>query len=93
MGELIDVSSGVDVFDLVESLKIAESPLSVETYRETEHEGLAAVVELVAAVLVTRGTRRPVAGAEERPDPSGVVEGAQVARSGRSGCRLDGRRC
>lgn len=36
---------------------MSQTPWDPETYRETEHEGTAAVVELVALVLAARGSR------------------------------------
>ena len=69
-----------DAFDLIELLKVSETLSNPETYRETEHEGLAAVIELAAAILSCRGTRYPDAthSATSR-QPHEVVEDVRSA--------------
>ena len=63
-----------DAFDVVAGVLLSQVPTNPETYLETEHEGLATVIELAAMLLATRGTRD---GSEElngsarpRPDPA-----------------------
>ncbi len=59
---VMELTERFDAFDVIECLKISETRSDPETYSETEHEGLAAVIELAAAILSCRGTRYP--GAE-----------------------------
>ncbi|MHB8246709.1 MAG: hypothetical protein ACYDGN_15430 [Acidimicrobiales bacterium] len=64
-----------DAFDVLECVRLSEAPHNPETYRETEHEGSAAAIELAAIVLATRGHR---AGSlpeldGHRPRPDGVI--------------------
>ena len=40
-------------------LSISETLADPEAYRETDHEDLAAVIEVAAAILPCRGTRYP----------------------------------
>lgn len=56
---VVDLTERFDAFDVIECLKISETLSDPETYRETEHEGLAAVIELAAVILSCRGTRYP----------------------------------
>lgn len=77
---ICDVAAPYDVFDVVQSLKLAEATANPETYRETEHEGLAAAIELGAVVLSARGTRQGIAPSSgtQRRRPDGIIEGLQA---------------
>ncbi len=58
-----------DAFDILAWLWMANSLMNPETYKEWEHEGLAAAVELAAAVLLRRPTRAgSSAPAPNQPD-------------------------
>jgi hypothetical protein len=83
-----ELTGPFDAFDVLEQVRMTQLPLDVETYQETEHEGLAAVIELTAAVLATRGHRAPTkpASADSRPDPSGVID--DVVEACRGAVRL-----
>lgn len=61
-----------DAFDVLESLKMRELPMSLVGYSEREHDGMPAVIELAAIVLLARGVRE----AHEASDanPGGAVE-------------------
>ena len=66
-----------DAFDVLESVRMSQIPLDAETYKETEHEGSAAVIELAALVLAARGTRegtiRPALD-DRRPRPDATMD-------------------
>lgn len=69
-----------DSFDVLELVRLHNSPGNPETYRETEHEGLAAIIELVALVVATRGSTDGARSAMEvRPDASPVIDRVQAA--------------
>lgn len=69
---VLDLATGYDAFDIVESLKLSETTVDLESYRETEHEGLAAVIEIASVILCTRGSRGGITpsgdGPSRRPD-------------------------
>jgi hypothetical protein len=72
-----ELAAPFDAFDVLESVRISQTPLDAETYKETEHEGSAAVVELAALLLAARGTRRGELAADERgrrPRPDANME-------------------
>jgi hypothetical protein len=83
-----ELAGPFDAFDVLEQVRLTQLPFDVETYQETEHEGLAAVIELTAAVLATRGHRAPTkpASASSRPDPSGVID--EVVEACRGAVRI-----
>ncbi len=56
---VVELTERFDAFDVIECLKISETLFDPETYCETENEGMAAVIELAAAILSCRGTRYP----------------------------------
>ncbi|MDQ4033048.1 MAG: hypothetical protein M3332_12615 [Actinomycetota bacterium] len=53
----------------------------IRRYRETKHEGSAAVIELTALVLAARGSRArsAVPGGDARPRPEQIVEHVAIA--------------
>jgi hypothetical protein len=53
-----------DAFDVVANLAFANEPFDAETYRQTEHPGLGAIVELGALLMLERPSRE---GEGERP--------------------------
>jgi hypothetical protein len=66
-----------DAFDVLESVRQTQMPHNPESYRETEHEGSAALIELAALVLSARGTRAGAStshSAERRERPDEHVE-------------------
>lgn len=65
-----------DAFDVLECVRLTEVPTNPETYRETEHEGSAAVIELSAFVLAARGHRAGSTPDEEghRARPDAIIE-------------------
>ncbi len=77
---VVELTEPFDAFDIIECLKLSESVVNPETYKETEHEGLAAIVELAAAILSCRGTRYPQAEhlAKSR-EPHGVIDEVRAA--------------
>jgi len=64
--QLARLTEPFDAFDVLEHVRMSQSPHNPETYKETEHEGTAAVIELVALILGTRAHR-----AGSRPDEDG----------------------
>lgn len=80
-----DLAERFDAYGVLEYVRYSQAPPDPETYRESEHEGSAAVIEFVALVLAARGQR---SGTRERDESSegtlssairGIVE---AARSG-----------
>jgi hypothetical protein len=70
--EIARIAEPFDAFDLIECVRLNEFPMNPQTYKETEHEGMAAVIELIAAILAGRGqrdgTRTSETDRRERPD-------------------------
>lgn len=67
---VVELTSRFDAFDVIECMKLSETVHDPETYSETEHEGLAALIELAAVILFCRGTRYPAPeylGASRQP--------------------------
>jgi hypothetical protein len=56
-----------DVFDVIESLKMRELPMGLLGFSEREHDGMAAVIELAAIVLLSRGGREARTGPAANP--------------------------
>lgn len=72
---VVELTKRFDGFDVIECMKLSETLHDPETYRETEHEGLAALVELAAVILACRGTRHSdVERLEESRQPSEVID-------------------
>jgi hypothetical protein len=70
-----------DAFDVLEFIRLHNALANPDTYRETEHEGSAAVIELTALILAARGSRAgsPVPGGDPTPGPEQVVGGVEAA--------------
>ncbi|MGC4901171.1 hypothetical protein ACLQ2Y_17760 [Micromonospora echinospora] len=70
-----------DAFDVLEYVRLHNAMANPETFRETEHEGSAALVELVALIMAARGSRAaPSANDEDQPvRPEQIVEDIQIA--------------
>ncbi|MBT1635436.1 hypothetical protein [Clavibacter michiganensis] len=49
----------MDAFDMIEFLRLRETPITLDGYRESLADQRPAIVELVALVLLSRGTRAP----------------------------------
>jgi hypothetical protein len=83
VGRIVGLAAPYDVFDVLADVQLNELFHNPETYRETEHEGLAAAIEVVAICLASRWHREgslPVeAGVRPRPDPV-IGEIVAVAR-------------
>jgi hypothetical protein len=54
---IAELAGPYDAFDALESVRLYQTPLNPESYRETEDEHSAAVIELCARVLGARGQR------------------------------------
>lgn len=80
-----ELAEPFDAFDVLEFVRSTQAPDDAETYSESEHEGLAAVVEFVALVLVARGQRAALSLADDgsiRADVHPLEEIADAARAG-----------
>jgi hypothetical protein len=53
-----------DAFDVLEYVRLHNAMANPETFQETEHEGSAAVIELVALIMAARGSRAASAGGD-----------------------------
>jgi hypothetical protein len=75
--ELIELFAGFRARDLLANLYFANIPHNAEAYVESEHEGLAAAVELAAALLVARPADADAENAPPRMIGSEVLGPAQ----------------
>lgn len=71
---VVQAASGLDVFDVVEALRLENALFDPEEYKETEDEGSLALIELVAVILSARGSRSPVGMAPEGDEQQSVRE-------------------
>lgn len=62
--EIVALSAPIDLSTLLDTVSRFEARINHETYRETEHEGQLAAVELLALLVATRGSRLPVTESE-----------------------------
>ena len=51
---------GDDGFDVIANLLLANLPLNPNTYKETEHHGLAVIAEIAALAIIERGRRAAI---------------------------------
>jgi hypothetical protein len=70
---IAELAAPYDAFDVLESVRLAQTPFDPESYRETEDEKSAAAIELCAIVLAARGQR-----AGTMPDTDGHRARADV---------------
>lgn len=79
--ELVALTEPYDAFDVLELVRLKNGAANPETFRETEHEGSAAVIELAALILATssdsRGPLPDVNG--HRADTKSIVDQVQAA--------------
>jgi len=70
-----------DVFDVLDNVRMTQTMANPEAFKETEHEGLTAIVEFVAVVLACRGDRRGDLPETEngRSRPDSVIDPIIVA--------------
>jgi hypothetical protein len=75
---MVELFGGQDTFDVLELVRQHETPLVPDGHRESLHEGLGAVIDLVALVALSLGTRTiPVAEgktAAEIPPTNQIIE-------------------
>ena len=57
------IAEPYDAFDVLECVRLSQLFNNPETYRETEHEGSAAIIEFTALVLAARGHRKGTSSA------------------------------
>lgn len=73
--QLARLAEEFDAFDVLECIRLSQMPMNPSAYKETEHEGMAALIEFAALVLAARGHR---AGATreggDRPRPDAAME-------------------
>ncbi|MBY4228296.1 hypothetical protein HQO39_14780 [Rhodococcus fascians] len=70
-----------DAFDVLDLLRQHELPFQLGGHHESESEGWASLIEIVAAVLLARGRREPEDGGETPGSPNhAVVELQQLAK-------------
>jgi hypothetical protein len=70
-----------DAFGVLEFVRMHNALADPETYRDTEHEGSAAVIELTALILAARGSRArsAVPDGDAIPRPEQIVEDVEIA--------------
>lgn len=72
---ILELAAPFDAFDLIELVRMAQSPLSLDGFKESENTATPAAVELVVILLLSRGSRspsRPAQADEQRP--AAIVE-------------------
>lgn len=69
--QLLEAMAAFDAFDIISNLLFANLPLRPDDYRESEHEGLIALVEYAALILLERPSRH---GSGDRSRPIGKEE-------------------
>lgn len=62
--DLRESMASYDAFDVVANLTFSNEPFDAETYSQTEHQGLGAIIEMGALIVLERGSRE---GEGERP--------------------------
>jgi hypothetical protein len=72
---IFDAIAPFDGFDVLELVRLHNALANPETYRETEHEGSAAVIELIALLVAARGHREGVVATHgsTRPRPDSII--------------------
>lgn len=71
---IAEAVAGYDAFDVIELMRQMEVPFVLSGHRESEHEGLAAIIEIVTLVLLARGSRDPSTPGHEGPTPNHIVD-------------------
>jgi hypothetical protein len=66
--------TGFDAFDILDLMRQRETPFTLTGYSESQHDGLAAAIEVVALILLARGSRAPSISEPDDPAPNGVIE-------------------
>ncbi len=74
---IVSEMASFDAFDVLTNLLMANMPLNSETYRESEHEGMFAVVEYAGLLLLERPSREGTDVARMRPIDVTVIPGWQ----------------
>lgn len=76
--DVVEAMAPFDAFDLLTNLLIANMPLNVETYRESEHEGMFVLVEYAGLMLLERSSREGTDVERLRPLDATVLPGLQA---------------
>lgn len=73
---IAELTAPYDAFDILALIQLHQGTADPETYKETEHEGSLALIELVALVLAARGTRarKGEPGQGHHPNPAAIVD-------------------
>ncbi|WP_146084418.1 hypothetical protein [Rathayibacter sp. AY1C1] len=71
---------GHDAFDVIEVMRQNERPWNLDHFKESEADGLPAVLDLVAAILAASGRRRGDRYQSTEPFPPSAQEVAELAR-------------
>ena len=66
--------TGFDAFDILELMRQRETPFTLTEYNESQHDGLAAAIEIVALVLLARESRHSPSPVTDIPAPNEVIE-------------------
>lgn len=56
---MAEVLASQDAFDVLDLMRQRESPVTLTGYRESQADGMAAAIEIVALILLARGDRKP----------------------------------
>lgn len=76
VGEIVKLTEPFDAFDVLECVRLDNSVIDPETYKESEHGGSPEAIELCALLMASRSQRggsSPVVG-KHRPSPDPVME-------------------
>ncbi|MFG2089647.1 hypothetical protein [Spirillospora sp. NPDC048824] len=82
ISKICDLVGPYDAFDVVELLRQREMPFSLAGFAESQHDGLAAIIEVVSLILISRNTRNPVSASASTSAPNEIIDSLhQSARS------------
>lgn len=75
---IVAVAQRVDVFDVLETVRLRSSMTDPETFRESEHGATVSMFELLSLILLARGDRSAAPGDAEEPSPEEVLGTLEV---------------
>ncbi|MET9634451.1 hypothetical protein ABZX92_44050 [Lentzea sp. NPDC006480] len=78
MDAIVAATAQADVFDVLEAVRIRGLMTDPDTYRESEHGADVSMFELLALILISRGTRTATTSNGEDPGPAEVLGALQV---------------
>lgn len=68
-----DLTAGFDAFDIIELMRQREIPFTLTGYKESQHDGLVAAIEITALIILSRGSRSPVTRNTGGAHPNAII--------------------